>query len=372
MSFNEFTKEELASLEERGIPISRIYNQSASLQKYDRIVSAYGLNDDDLIHCPDNYGGCYLDDDGKLTVLFTEDVRKWKTEIESIVHDDDIKFIEAKNAYVNLKREIDNIYSFFIRNPEDVLFDKFVGGGVYQKENVAYISLTDISDAVVTDFKRRVTDSDIIVFEKANSRLIPETDIHCGDKFDLYKADGSYRASYSLAYRVKNSNQTEGFISSAHGGVTVGDTVKFGNIAFGACTVRQLGGKVDASLMLLGAPLSYQLTNFIDSQVATLSISNNYPSVGAVVYKCGDATGITSGTISDINAIASVDGQTVQDLTAADYNSAGGDSGGLIYTLVTSPSVARYTTGVHMGSFNTQKYFCKAGNVAAALGVSRY
>lgn len=61
----------------------------------------------------------------------------------------------------------------------------------------------------------------------------------------------------------------------------------------------------------------------------------------------------------------------MQDLVSADYKSAEGDSGGIVYTYISS-SNTRYTVGVHKGSIEGLSLYSKADNVLSALGLKRY
>ena len=60
-------------------------------------------------------------------------------------------------------------------------------------------------------------------------------------------------------------------------------------------------------------------------------------------------------------------------MTSTDYESDGGDSGGIVYTLIKS-SNTRYTVGVHHGRSKDGKLaiYSKADNVLNTLGVERY
>lgn len=65
-------------------------------------------------------------------------------------------------------------------------------------------------------------------------------------------------------------------------------------------------------------------------------------------------------------------GKTVmKDMVTAAYASKGGDSGGLVYTIVSSTN-KRYTVGVHKGSYEDLAIYSKADNVLTALGLKRY
>ena len=83
------------------------------------------------------------------------------------------------------------------------------------------------------------------------------------------------------------------------------------------------------------------------------------------------STGATSGKIISINASFTVSGETFTNLTSADYESASGDSGGIVYSYISSTNT-RLTLGIHKGSLGSTRYYVKANQINSALGTSRY
>lgn len=134
-----------------------------------------------------------------------------------------------------------------------------------------------------------------------------------------------------------------------------------------------MSGSVDASFILLHNYPNNNTTNLIGG-VNNLSTSTSLPGVGTVVNLRG-AMNQSSGKILSTNASNTAsNGQFLTNLTTASYLSSDGDSGGIIYSYVSSTNT-RYTVGVHLGqdlANGNIKYFSKAPNVLSALGVSRY
>ncbi|HZK71903.1 MAG TPA: hypothetical protein VFD03_10390 [Clostridia bacterium] len=105
------------------------------------------------------------------------------------------------------------------------------------------------------------------------------------------------------------------------------------------------------------------------SNVLSTTISSS--GVGTVINKAGKSTGYTSGTVTSTNVSVSYDGQNFNYLVAANYTSAPGDSGGIVYSYISSTNT-RYTLGIHVASNGTTRYYCKAMHVNDALGCTRY
>ena len=91
------------------------------------------------------------------------------------------------------------------------------------------------------------------------------------------------------------------------------------------------------------------------------------------MFKAGATTGVTSGTILSTNYSGMIDGEIFSNLTTTNYNSAAGDSGGVVF-YVPSDGI-RYTVGIHKGGVDYDapdvKSFVKAGEIRRLWGVER-
>lgn len=83
------------------------------------------------------------------------------------------------------------------------------------------------------------------------------------------------------------------------------------------------------------------------------------------------STGHTSGKVISTNASVTIGGVTFTNLTSADYSSAPGDSGCIVYSYISSTNT-RLTLGIHKASDGTTRYYVKANQINSALGTSRY
>lgn len=116
------------------------------------------------------------------------------------------------------------------------------------------------------------------------------------------------------------------------------------------------------------------MSNILSGTSNTLSTTISEPGVGTTINKIGRSTGHTSGKVISTNVSATFSsGATINNLTTANYSSAAGDSGCVVYSYVSS-SNTRLTLGIHTGVSNdgVTRYYTKANEVNAALGTSRY
>lgn len=225
-----------------------------------------------------------------------------------------------------------------------------------------------MSELKQKEFKKYVRNSNSIIFKNSTGGLKFQELINPGDNVEK-----SNNKLGSMAFQVKrNSDGAIGFVSSGHVFSSNDDVYRNGTYV-GSTSVSVVSGSVDASFILLHNYPNNNTTNLIGG-VNNLSTSTSLPGVGTVVNLRG-AMNQSSGKILSTNASNTAsNGQFLTNLTTASYLSSDGDSGGIIYSYVSSTNT-RYTVGVHLGqdlANGNIKYFSKAPNVLSALGVSRY
>lgn len=89
------------------------------------------------------------------------------------------------------------------------------------------------------------------------------------------------------------------------------------------------------------------------------------------IYKTININGTNIEKVLSTNVTVTLDGITHTNLTSADYSSSGGDSGGIVYSYVSSTNT-RYTLGIHCAAVGSTRYYIKADEINSALGTSRY
>lgn len=217
-----------------------------------------------------------------------------------------------------------------------------------------------LSSDVVEKFRNEVCDSNAIEYLQSKDDGVEEASIKAGSKISTSTAYAS------VGYRVR-LNGVSGIVTAAHF-VNSGNSVSYGGSSIGTCTARVYSGQVDAAFVKVtnGTP-----SNTINGGTTTLSTSISEPGAGTVINKRGATTNSTSGTVYSTNASWTINGVTFTNLTAATYDSDGGDSGGVVYSYISSTGT-RYTLGIHKGRKNGYAHFVKANAINSALGTSRY
>lgn len=308
---------------------------------------------------PDYYGGSYINNEGKLVVYIKEGFAV----PELLSTDDDIVYENCDYSYNELQCVMDELNEYKFDNQGNMIADNYNEFGLYDENNRVIVKLDELSDEAINNFKENVCDSDAIVFEQGNGPAQLEVNVNAGSSISTDSATAS------VGYRVKR-NGTVGFVTAGHF-TSAGNTVYCNGTSFAKCDVSQQSGNVDGAFCSISNS-NYSLTNTLAGTSNTLSTKISEPGVGTVINKIGQTTGHTSGKVTSTDVtITFSSGKTISNLTAADYSSAPGDSGCVVYSYVSS-SNTRLTLGIHTGSNGTTRYYTKANQINAALGTSRY
>lgn len=326
---------------------------------------------DDMVY-PDYYAGSYTDEDGNFVVYKTKEettsakmekitYENVMDEIEEVLDNDNFILKEAEFSYNELNDIMDKLNAYKLSKDNNIA-NNFNLYWLSDEDNCIYVELDDLNNETVEKFKEEVCDSNAIKFKESTGEFVKQTNIKAGRRLTCNGIGGS------VGYRVKR-NGNVGFITAGHMGST-GDTIKIGGTAVGTIKARQESGSVDAAFVQVTND-DYTPVNTINGTSNKLSTTISEPGVGTVINKSGASTGITSGKVLSKNVTITLDGIIQTNLTSASYESAGGDSGGTIYSYISSTNT-RLTLGIHCAEKNGIRYYIKANEINQALGTSRY
>lgn len=343
-------------------------NANLSLEKINNHFSMNTLNKSDEIDYPDYYGGAYINDSGKLVVLIKGSPNRYKKNIEDIIGNQEVEFIACKNSYKDLNSIMKSLNSYksnpsSSNNANSKNFNFFY---LDDTSNNITVYLDDDSDLKKKEFKKHVYNSKAITFKKMVGKLTFNATIYAGDLITSPKGAGS------VGFRAKNSAGEEGIVTAGHV-INQYQTLSYNSSPIGIYSVSKIGGYIDAAFIPITESYLNIPTNTIAGTSNVLSTATSSPGVGTVVNKVGQRTGSTSGKILNTTATGTIDGVTLTNLTTTNYSADGGDSGGIVYSYVSSTNT-RYTVGVHSGDNKELgvSFFSKAQNVLTGLNVTRY
>lgn len=327
---------------------------------------------------PDYYGGAYIDNKGDLTVLIKEGVAQTKAAIPNMLNGNNkVNYKICKYSFKELL-SIKDLISNYKAEHDDAIESNYFSYYISQENNQIVVELKDDSTEKIEAFREAVTNSPAVTFVKSKGEIILiATDIKAGSKINTDIGAGS------VGYRAKTSDGKTGIVTCAHV-ISNGATLKVNGTAVGTCTKWHYGDKVDAAFCEV-TNSSYVPSNTIDSTTTVLSTETAWPGDGTTFNRRGFKTGAKTGTIISNNA----DYWAKHPVTKEDIHiveavkvkvvAAPGDSGGIVYTYVSSKNI-RYTVGI-MSAISIdpvtkvptgEGYYIKAPYVNSTLGLSRY
>ena len=307
-----------------------------------------------------SYGGCYLNHNGKLVVLIANKDNDYKKYIKDLVGPQNVIFRFCDNSYNSLLNVVDSLNNYKLKTCVEPDYSNFRHYGVRTLKNRVEVYLDDFTEHKIQQFKNKTHDSPIIVFSESEGDFILES-VNPGG----FVSNGV--GNSSIGYRAKDINGNIGIVTSGHG-IKQGQTVFNRNgTVFGYCSKSTVFGNVDAAFVEVYD--GFILTNNIEKFGGILNTNIVEPQVGTSVSKVGITTGLTRGTVLDTNDGfdgRSIGGTLYFDLVKTNYNSAKGDSGGIIFTYLNN------TAGIHVGASGGFAYYCKANNINRSFGINRY
>lgn len=368
------TQEELTakSLNQKSEIEADASHQWEANEKLSKLLESFGTTknrfQEDIPKYPDYYGGAFITQQGKLVVYLHGDMDKGKQAVSVAIGNDNIEFEEAKYSYLTLDELMQNLRTYMENN---------LGGPTVK--DIAMYSLRDMENKIVVyvhnlneEKKDMLKNTPFInpaielLYTKESFRN--EVNLNAGSRID--EAPGGNLGS--IAFRARNSGNELGFVTTGHLFSIADNAYRSGNIV-GAVTQNQNSGSVDAAFVKLTNPLVDSATNIIEGTTNSLSTATSLPGVGSIINLRGIASLSQSGKVISTNAQAYVNSVLFTNLTEADYTSTAGDSGGLIYSYISSTG-SRLTVGVHKGSLTSSgnAVFSKAPVVLSTLNLTRH
>ncbi len=355
-----YNSKELKSLER--FDKAFLKNQSKASEAHNKLHGSFGipeeLNEDDY---PDYYGGAYTNDEGKLVVYVTDDSENIESKIKDRTGSDEVIIKPCQYSFRSLTRLMNKLNKYKTDKPSDPVSKNFNSYALLDGENKIVVYLDEYNRERIAEFKKSVIDSPAIEFKKSIGKVTPEINVNAGSAITSTMAG-------SVGFRAR-LNGVNGIITAGHV-ANLNAYVQKSGTNFAQCTARQFSGSVDASYCKI-TNSNYAPTNTLEGTSNTLSTTTSLPGVGTVINKIGSSTGHTSGKILSTNASATYSGVTFTNLTTADYSSAPGDSGGIVYSYISSTNT-RPTLGIHVAAGGSTRYYVKASQINSALGTSRY
>lgn len=308
---------------------------------------------------PGYYGGAYVNDNNKLTILVTGNIENHRAEFVKRCGSENIVLEKCKFPFVKILNQIDRLKKYLDKNPNC----NITGYALRDKENFLEVFIESADETTINRYKKLFSETEMLKFSKGK-RGIAEVDIKPAGFLTMGGANNPWA---SVGFRA-SSGLKKGFVTAGHA-YNVGDNVELNGISVGKCTKSQQFGSVDASFCEV-TNSTYVPSNTIDFTSYNLSTKVAEAAYNTNVSLAGAMSGIRTGRVSSTSSSQIFNSIRFYDIVETDYISTGGDSGGLIF--ITGTDGVKYTGGIHVGVVGGKKYYSKANNVLNALGVARY
>lgn len=311
-----------------------------------------------------SYGGCYINHNGKLVVLIANKDNNYKKYIQNLVGPQNVIFRFCDNSYNSLLSVLDSLNNYKFKTCVDVDYSNFRHFRVRMLKNKIEVYLDNYSEQKIEEFKSKVHNSSAIIFSESDGDFVLQSSLNPGEVINNQIYNGS------IGYRARDKEGNVGIVVSGHH-IRSGETVYKNTTPIGYCEKSQERDDIDAAFVEVFD--GYLPTNNIGGSYGMLSTTVSNPQVGTMITMYGQVSKNKNGKIldtSDTYDSRNTGGPIYTDLVRADYVSANGDSGGIIFTVF-----GYYTLGVHVGVGRSgigEAYYCKASNINQRFGLTRY
>lgn len=150
-----------------------IPSEEKIMNLHDKLMSSFNPNWESEEPAPADYppyyGGSFIDNDGKFVVCVVGDPAPYRTQLATILGSDDFLTETCTYSYREMMEVMDRI-DLFLSNaslPQDhPVIKNFAGAAADIFENRVVVNLLEVDDAVIQAFKKDISASPAVKFEK--------------------------------------------------------------------------------------------------------------------------------------------------------------------------------------------------------------
>lgn len=334
------------------------------------VVSSTRGTENEIVAYPSNYGGMYINGEGKLVILIAGNLDE-KVESSYALRTGGDGFLMEVCEYSY--DELDVLRSeleIFFTNESNLDFMneiKWFSLSISNSENRVIVTMDCKSDNI-DKFKERVSSSPLIKFEQSKEKPIGYSKVMKPSAFIT-----STYGSGSIGYKAKKSSTGKvGIVTAGHVVPSQGILLDFDGEYLENAENIQISGKLDASFV----PYDESLFTFSNvTQYGGVTLTKVVGSfVEGTSVRCEGSTSMTvkGGTVKDPSAsvlATIVVGGEEKDVAFTDFikttmEVSRGDSGGICYLSSNYNPIGIISCG---DSFT---YMCKISNINSAFGLS--
>ncbi len=333
------------------------------------VVSTTRGSENEIVAYPSDYGGMYINKEGKLVILVAGDLNKDVKSSYALRAGSSGFLMEAcEYSYNELETLRSELEIFFAdKSNWDFMNEiKWYSLSISNSENRVIVTM-DCKTNNIDRFKEKVSSSPLIKFEQSSRKPIGYSKV--------MKPAALVTSTYglgSIGYKAKKSTGKVGIVTAGHVVPSQAILLSFDGEYLDNAENIQISGKLDASFV------PYDESLFLFSNVTQYGGVSLTKVVGSFVegtpVRCEGSTSKTvkGGTVKDPSAsvlTTIVVGDKEQDVVFSDFikttmEVSRGDSGGICYLSSNYNPIGIISCG---DSFT---YMCKISNINSAFGLS--
>lgn len=326
---------------------------------------------------PDYYGGSYINTNGELVVLLTENENKIQDTLKTVSENPDLNFEIVDYSYNELTNIINDIGKGITQNlqtpktnkisDEENIYDYINGTVLLDDKNKIEVYIENLDDAKIAEFKEEFPNSNMFIFKEAVEGIDESATSAPGER--IYAPLGGLSTAFRVRRTLSNGMEQRGFLTCGHG-TGYGSSILDNNGGLlGTVRMRVYEGNADVSFVEYSSGSS--VSNTIDgTNYYSLSTSVATPVVGKMVFMYGATSGKTYGYIQSTNVSFTHNSTYFSDIIGASYPSDNGDSGAVICSDYSNYSYK--TMGIHKGQANGYHVFTSFSRIKNDLNLTRY
>ncbi|MCL1948583.1 MAG: S1 family peptidase [Turicibacter sp.] len=353
---------------------SGLYKDVMENQEKSQILAAliqnyYGFGDfiqaENFQDYPEDFGGIYFSQSGSLVLLSIQENER----LLDLLRQTEVPFQVKKCNYSlrGLLELTNEINQFYLDNPEHPISNNARAFGISIEENLLDVWLLENNNLKQEEFLS------ILPIEKYERNYFRFNHLEKIPTLEVTVIAGNNISSplvvSSAGYRARSAGNPSqnGLVGSGHA-MLLNHSITSGNTVIGSVIGRNMSGSSDCAWIRTNSSTTLNRTirfNNLTYAASTVSSSN-----GLSVAQVGRVTQVTTGNVQNVAEtvnIARPEGGSVvlTNLIRTNYNSANGDSGGLVY----ANSGTRPVAGIHVTNVSGGVY-CTVQAISNALRVS--
>ncbi len=153
--------------------------EQKSLEYHNKLMSSFNPNweieETAPADYPAYYGGSFIDNNGKFVVCVVGSPAQFRPTIAAVIGSDDFLTESCKYSYREMMQIMDKIDVFLSDSSIPVthpFLSRFAGAGADVFENRVVIKLTEVSDDAIQAFKKEISNSPAVIFEKGEMPML--------------------------------------------------------------------------------------------------------------------------------------------------------------------------------------------------------